>query len=537
MAVIQPGSEDRLLNRFDRPDDQVTPQIVPLTNGTYLGVWADRDASSDVNAQVFAFDGTALGDPLLVNQQTESKQSDPRVTVLDDGRVLISWISDAGDDEDLAARLLTASGALSGSEFDLIDSAFDSYTVGDTVAVEAAGSVFLLYGGNERLERLAILNERDSGLDDVADRALFNAPNRSDFNAPGDVAILADGRIAVTYHTLDTAGMGNAILEADDVFTQIHNPETLALDSLVNRVNVTGAGEQGASVITPLADGGYFVAFEGENIDGDGRGVVGRRFDADANLLGGQFVLNETTAGDQRSPQVLTVDGNAVLVVWDGLSPAGDFDIYGRLFTPNGTPLTDEIVLNDIREGDQTMPDIVDFSEFGEGYVGLSFESDGAARDDDRDVYTSVFRVSLDDLGEGLSVADAREVAYLYATALDRNGPFELGGLNFWIDAREGGLTRRETAEEFLDNPEFEERFGDVDTLTDEQIIDTFYQNALGRDGDPAGFEFWLGRLQDPTTTVGDVLLAFATAPENTAELTFVETVNEVFPGEWDFVA
>ncbi|MGF1500945.1 MAG: DUF4214 domain-containing protein [Paracoccaceae bacterium] len=147
------------------------------------------------------------------------------------------------------------------------------------------------------------------------------------------------------------------------------------------------------------------------------------------------------------------------------------------------------------------------------------------------------FSVTLaPEIGDGLSVEEAQVVAYLYATALNRNGPFELGGLNFWIDAREDGLSQRNMAEQFLDNPEFRSRFGDVNTLTDEEIVDTFYLNALDRPRGPGEGQFWVDRLAAPDVETGDVLLAFATAPENIQSLTFVEDLAETAPGFWEFV-
>ncbi|MGF1501033.1 MAG: DUF4214 domain-containing protein [Paracoccaceae bacterium] len=140
------------------------------------------------------------------------------------------------------------------------------------------------------------------------------------------------------------------------------------------------------------------------------------------------------------------------------------------------------------------------------------------------------------DIGQGLSVEEAEVVAYLYATALNRNGPFERGGLNFWIDAREAGLSEREMAAQFLDNPEFLARFGDIGTLTTVEIVDTFYLNALDRPRGPDEGQFWIDRLNEPGVSAADVLLAFATAPENIAGLGFVETLTEVSVGEWDFV-
>ncbi|MGF1502003.1 MAG: DUF4214 domain-containing protein [Paracoccaceae bacterium] len=223
------------------------------------------------------------------------------------------------------------------------------------------------------------------------------------------------------------------------------------------------------------------------------------------------------------------------MVAWVGDVPDGTTNIYGRLIDADGRPLTDEIVLSEATAGNQEQLGLADFSDLGEGLVGVAWRSNTPASPEDYDVYSRIFRI----VPEGVEILNAdqvKTVGYLYATALDRNGPFELDGLNFWIDSREQGLTEREMATLFLDNPEFQFRFGDIDTLSNEEIIDTFYLNALGRIGDPNGRNFWLSRLEDPTVAAGDVLLAFSTSPENVADLTFVETLAETAPGFWDFV-
>ncbi|MEL6311357.1 MAG: DUF4214 domain-containing protein, partial [Pseudomonadota bacterium] len=69
--------------------------------------------------------------------------------------------------------------------------------------------------------------------------------------------------------------------------------------------------------------------------------------------------------------------------------------------------------------------------------------------------------------GAGLSAEEARCIAYLYEAGLDRDGDIDLPGLNFWIDAREGGLDENQVAQAFLDSPEFAAAFGEPDTLSD----------------------------------------------------------------------
>lgn len=140
-------------------------------------------------------------------------------------------------------------------------------------------------------------------------------------------------------------------------------------------------------------------------------------------------------------------------------------------------------------------------------------------------------------IGAGLSETEARSVAYLYETALDRDGAIDLDGLNFWIDSREQGLGEAELAEEFLRADEFAAAFGDVDTLGDRDLVALFYRNVLEREGEAAGIDFWTEAVGQPGFGRNDLLLAFATSVENTEPLAFVETLAETAPGFWEFAA
>ncbi|MEO1458688.1 MAG: DUF4214 domain-containing protein [Pseudomonadota bacterium] len=143
-----------------------------------------------------------------------------------------------------------------------------------------------------------------------------------------------------------------------------------------------------------------------------------------------------------------------------------------------------------------------------------------------------------------ISEEGARTVAYIYETLLNRDGEIDLEGLNFWIDALEGGLdgqeeplTEIEMVEFFIGSDEFMASFGDLDTLTNREIVEQLYENVLDRAGDAAGIDFWTGVLDDSGLAAAEVLILFATADENIAGLTFVETLTEVSDGFWDFAA
>lgn len=138
-------------------------------------------------------------------------------------------------------------------------------------------------------------------------------------------------------------------------------------------------------------------------------------------------------------------------------------------------------------------------------------------------------------IGPGLQPNRAKTIAYVYEAALDRDGNIDERGLNFWIDAAENGLTNRQIAQSFIDSIEFEDRFGDPDTLNDFSFVTVLYENVLDRMADDPGRNFWLSQLARPDVDRADLLLAFARSDENRAASSFVETLSEDDPGIWTF--
>lgn len=198
--------------------------------------------------------------------------------------------------------------------------------------------------------------------------------------------------------------------------------------------------------------------------------------------------------------------------------------------------------------------DPLTISEVGDASFGRAFIAEGGQSIDyapfpdffgtDTFTYTiSDGRGGTDQATVELTVAEQDEdivcaliVAYLYEAAFNRFPDVE--GLNFWIDqALEVGLSKEEIASFFLTVPEFENLFGPVDELTDQELVEQLFLNTLDRPGEQAGVDFWVGVLADPDFSRADMLLAFAQSPENVLGSPNIATLEEVAPSEWDFVA
>ena len=57
------------------------------------------------------------------------------------------------------------------------------------------------------------------------------------------------------------------------------------------------------------------------------------------------------------------------------------------------------------------------------------------------------------------------------------------------------------------------------------------------RPGDAAGVAFWESVLADPNFSRADMLIAFATSPENQLGSPDIITLTETSPSEWEFLA
>src|SRR3990167_6570279 len=87
-----------------------------------------------------------------------------------------------------------------------------------------------------------------------------------------------------------------------------------------------------ANKLTPVAglqNGNAFVAWQGDY------DIYGRLFAANGTALpNGEFRINTNTTIFPGSPSVASLTNGNVFVAWVG-AQAGDYDIYGRIFSTN----------------------------------------------------------------------------------------------------------------------------------------------------------------------------------------------------------
>ncbi|MEP5731754.1 MAG: DUF4214 domain-containing protein [Sulfitobacter sp.] len=146
---------------------------------------------------------------------------------------------------------------------------------------------------------------------------------------------------------------------------------------------------------------------------------------------------------------------------------------------------------------------------------------------------------ALDNAGSSEDFDVSERVALLYEAALDRDGAIDLPGLNFYIGVTENDrLSDEFLANDMMQSPEFTEKFGDANTLSNAEFLERIYLNVLDRDSDAEGRQFYLDLLDDGVITKALALADIAISPENAQGSTqTLMTLYENSDGEWRFVS
>jgi Ca2+-binding RTX toxin-like protein len=130
-----------------------------------------------------------------------------------------------------------------------------------------------------------------------------------------------------------------------------------------------GGGSNVGEAIT-LTDGGYMVVWSHlvtnllpiPNVTDElATAVLGRVFNSDGTPRGAVFQVNQSNANSgQGNADIALLSNGNVVVVWTDGPNATDFDVAarGRIFTPTGTPVTDEFDLSTSTQRDQRMPQV-----------------------------------------------------------------------------------------------------------------------------------------------------------------------------------
>jgi len=106
------------------------------------------------------------------------------------------------------------------------------------------------------------------------------------------------------------------------------------------------------------------AVWQSQDQDGWGWGIFGQRLVADLAREGSEFQANVYVSDDQTEPDVAVMDDGRFMVVWQSYWQDMDgWGIFGRVFDPDGSPASPDVLVNAYTGGDQLHPAVVPLAD------------------------------------------------------------------------------------------------------------------------------------------------------------------------------
>ena len=174
-----------------------------------------------------------------------------------------------------------------------------------------------------------------------------------------DAAVTTNGGFVVWQDNItDGDGLGISAMQLNG---------TLSGSGSSFRVNVQGAGDQQNPRVALLQGGGAVFVWQGGPKQSQ---HIYARFLSSSNtwLMTNDVEVNTFTNNFQINPAVATLTNGNVVVVWgsfDEVSSSSLQDVYGRIFSPAGQPITGEFLINQFTAYNQRTPTVAALSNGG----------------------------------------------------------------------------------------------------------------------------------------------------------------------------
>ena len=187
------------------------------------------------------------------------------------------------------------------------------------------------------------------------------------------------------------------------------------------QVNTTVAGGQYNSRIAILNSGDFVITWEDQgetNGDTSGESTRAQMFHRDGTRIGGEFIVNTATTGDQGEPAITALSNGGFVVTWnDGSGTGGDTSgtsVKAQLYDGGGHKVGGEFLVNTLTTGDQTEVSVSALKGANGGFVATWQDNSFLRGDDTRS--GSIVAQRFDNAGNkigGEILVDTKGMAYV----------------------------------------------------------------------------------------------------------------------------
>ena len=335
-------------------NDQEQAAVAADSDGDFVIVWSSlgQDGSSwGVFAKRFDSSGVAKGGAFQVNAHVTLTQDRPAVAMDDDGDFVVVWASDGqdGSSDGIFARRFDSNGIAQTSDLQVNTVTSFSQNL-PSIAMDADGDFVVAWQSFHDGSGVGVFAQRfDSG--GVAQAAEFQVNTyTAGYQAYASVAMDDDGGFVIAWDSDDQDG------DDDGVFAQLFDAAGVRVGAEL-LVNTTTSYSQSTPSAAMDGDGDFVVAWKSLGQDGGGAGVFAQRFDPTGAPTGGEVQVNSHTDLDQTQPVAAADDEGDFVVIWNSFYQDGSVGgIFGQLFDSRGATRGAEFKINTTTFLDQANP-------------------------------------------------------------------------------------------------------------------------------------------------------------------------------------
>lgn len=282
------------------------------TDGDFIVSWTsvNQDGSSDgIYLQRYNASGVAQGSELLVNSTTNGSQTNSAITVDADGDFIIAWQDNSSGFSEIRTQRYTANGTPVGGESNASRIPVGSRGNAKIASDTAGNTVVVWQSANQDGSGYGIYAQRYSAAG-IAQGNEFrvNTTTAGNQKLP-DVAMDLDGDFVVTWQSANQDGSGYGI------YAQRFNPAGVAQGSEF-LVNTTTASDQRFSTVAIDAEGDFIITWTSHDVSSEG--IYAQRFNANGVTQGGEFLVNTFTVNGQTFSQIAAAADGSFVIIWQG---------------------------------------------------------------------------------------------------------------------------------------------------------------------------------------------------------------------------
>jgi|GEM_PF-1486173 len=407
--------------------DHLSPAIAVAGDGRFVVVWQDeRDFYTDVYAQRFQADGTAVGKSFKVNEALNTEHYVPAIGIDNQGNFIVVWQDYRQGDADIFGQRFDWAGNKLGFNFRVNDDTGQAAQANPKIAVNAGGNFIVVWVDQRNGETNSDIYGQRFHPDGttVGNNFQIDEPPNTIQIMP-DVALNDSGVFVVVWQDYRNANF------EPDIYYQFFDQTGLPINTNQQVNDDTNFQKQQAPVVALNQTGQFVIAWQDfRNNQAD---IFAQYFAKNRLRQGNNFKVNDDQGfNDQESPDVVVDKQGYFIIVWADRRKLF-FDIYAQGFQNNGDSLGNNFLINDAADNFHQLAPVIGMSDAGDFCVSWRDQRHG-----NYDIYGQRFQSNATRVNRNFRINDDEGSSLQFEPVLGvaERGQFVVS----WLDTRNGNV-------------------------------------------------------------------------------------------------